>query len=256
MKFTAFGFMSQQGLDVEYLLVGGGAQGENCSPTAYFGFGGGGGGFVSQRALVKRTTAYPIVVGTGGDNTQPAGGSSSFAGQYAGGGNQQRSGYPQLFVNDETASCGIPTILYKAGGGGAAATGSTPYCRNDVFPQTGTGNNGGDGLKWLDGNYYAGGGGGGIRGQVTYVGLGGLGGGGNGGWEFAYPSGGIANTGGGGGGGGQFGGPSSVAGANGGTGIVKIRYAGSGSQATGGTISYSGSYTYHTFTASATFTTL
>jgi hypothetical protein len=256
MKFTSFGFMSQQGLDVEYLLVGGGSQGENGDTTAYFGFGGGGGGYISQRALLKATTAYPVVVGAGGDLVTVFGGSSSFAGQYAGGGEQQMTGYPQNYSNDETASCGTPAIIYKAGGGGASGTGSTPYCRNDVFPQTGTGNNGGNGLKWYDGNYYGGGGGGGIRGAVSFVGLGGLGGGGNGGWEFAQPSGGLANTGGGGGGGGWFPGGLGTAGASGGSGIVKVRYAGSGSKATGGTITYSDGYTYHSFTASATLTTL
>lgn len=253
MIFTAFGFISQQGLDVEYLIVGGGANGENANQTSYYGFGGGAGGFLSQRALLKSTTAYPVVVGAGGNLIQPAGGSSSFAGQYAGGGNQRANGYPQSFDNSATASCGTPSRIYKAGGSGASESGSTPYCVAGDGTPTGTGNNGGDGLQWLDGNYYAGGGGGGIRGKIAYVGLGGLGGGGNGGWEFASPSGGVANTGGGGGGGGYAG---DGAGAGGGSGIVKIRYAGSGSRATGGTITYSGGYTYHAFTASGTFTTL
>jgi hypothetical protein len=79
-------------------------------------------------------------------------------------------------------------------------------------------------------------------------GAGGLGGGGNGGnSEYITGTYGTPNTGGGGGGGGT--------GSAGGSGIVKIRYFGSGSLAVGGQISYSGSYTYHTFTASGTFTT-
>lgn len=248
MIFSSFGFIGQQGLDVEYLIVGGGANGENANPTTYYGFGGGAGGYVSQRATLKLNTTYPVQIGRGGDLIDYSGGTSSFAGQIATGGNQQRSGYPQLNTNDATASCSSFNSIYKAGGGGAAATGSTPYCVPGSFPETGTGNNGGNGLKWLDGNYYAGGGGGGIRGQIEYVGLGGLGGGGNGGWEFAEASGGIKNTGGGGGGGGYW--PGHTAGAGGGSGIVKIRYAGSGSRATGGTITYDGAYTYHTFTAS------
>lgn len=255
MIFSAFGFISQQGLDVEYLIVGGGAMGETSNPPTYYGYGGGGGGFISQRSLIKTGTAYPVVVGAGGDLTTPEGGSSSFAGQAAGGGVGLRSGAPQLNENTDTGSyCGTPSVLHKVGGGGAAEAGFSPYCATGSFPATGTGNNGGDGLSWYDGNYYAGGGGGGIRGGVEYVALGGLGGGGNGGWEFAAPSGGVANTGGGGGGGGQFG--AGTTGANGGSGIVKIRYAGSGSRATGGTISYDGAYTYHTFTGSGTFTTL
>lgn len=254
MIFSAFGFLSQQGLDVEYLIVGGGAAGENANSPIYYGYGGGAGGYIAERALIKKATAYSVVVGLGGDNVTPAG-TSSFAGRAASGGVGLRSGFPQYNENPDTGSyCGSPSVLHKVGGGGAAESGSSPYCATGSFPATGTGNNGGDGLQWYDGNYYAGGGGGGIRGAVEYVALGGLGGGGNGGWEFAAPSGGVANTGGGGGGGGAFG--AGTIGASGGSGIVKVRYAGSGSQATGGTISYDGAYTYHTFTGSGTFTTL
>jgi hypothetical protein len=39
----------------------------------------------------------------------------------------------------------------------------------------------------------------------------------------------------------------------GGSGIVIVRYLG-GTRGTGGTITYSGGYTYHTFTSSGTFT--
>lgn len=253
MIFNAFGFIGQQGLDVEYLIVGGGANGGSTNTTLNFGWGGGAGGFVSQRATLKTTTSYPVVVGDGGTLVTLVGGTSSFAGQIATGGDGRTSGYPQLYTNFETASCETPSRIYYAGGSGASSTGSTPYCVAGDGTPTGTGNNGGNGLQWLDGNYYAGGGGGGIRGKIAYVATGGLGGGGNGGWEFASPSGGVANTGGGGGGGG-FGGDG--AGAGGGSGIVKVRYAGTGSRATGGTISYVDGYTYHTFTASATFTTL
>ncbi|HBQ61600.1 MAG TPA: hypothetical protein DD671_18815, partial [Balneolaceae bacterium] len=42
-------------------------------------------------------------------------------------------------------------------------------------------------------------------------------------------------------------------GGSGGSGVCVIRYAG-GTKATGGSISYSGGYTYHTFTGSGTFT--
>jgi hypothetical protein len=42
-------------------------------------------------------------------------------------------------------------------------------------------------------------------------------------------------------------------GGNGGSGVVIIRYAGS-QVATGGTVTSSGGYTYHTFTTSGTFT--
>lgn len=245
MKFTAFGFISQQGLDVEYLLVGGGQNGGNADLPSYYGIGGAAGQYISQRALLKTTTAYPVVVGAGGNLATVYGGSSSFAGLYAVGGGIINNG------NTETASCSPPLRVYQAGGTGAATTGSTPYCVVDGAEQIGIGNTGGNGLQWYDGNYYAGGGGGGTR-STTYS-IGGLGGGGNGGWRFAQASGAVANTGGGGGGAGSFG---DGAGAGGGSGIVKVRYAGSGSKATGGTITYNDGYTYHSFTASATFTTL
>jgi hypothetical protein len=41
--------------------------------------------------------------------------------------------------------------------------------------------------------------------------------------------------------------------AGGGSGIIIIRYAG-GQQATGGTVTSAGGYTYHTFTSSGTYT--
>ena len=40
---------------------------------------------------------------------------------------------------------------------------------------------------------------------------------------------------------------------SGGSGIVKLRYAGS-QKGTGGTVTYAGGYTYHTFTSSGTYT--
>jgi hypothetical protein len=59
------------------------------------------------------------------------------------------------------------------------------------------------------------------------------------------------NTGGGGGGGG--GDSPAASGGNGGSGIIIVRYAGS-QKGTGGTVTSNGGYTYHTFTASGTYT--
>ena len=64
------------------------------------------------------------------------------------------------------------------------------------------------------------------------------------------PSNATANT--GNGGGGSAG--DTQAAANGGSGIVIVRYLSIYKEATGGTITYSGGYTIHTFTASGTFT--
>jgi hypothetical protein len=80
----------------------------------------------------------------------------------------------------------------------------------------------GSGVSWLDGTTYSAGGSG--TGNVA----------------------GSANTGNGGSGG------NGITTKAGGSGIVKIRYAGSGSKATGGTISFTGGFTYHTFTSVAT----
>jgi len=63
----------------------------------------------------------------------------------------------------------------------------------------------------------------------------------------AAPISGTANRGGGGGGG------ASASGAAGGSGIVIIRYAGA-QRGTGGTVTSSGGFTYHTFTSSGTYT--
>jgi hypothetical protein len=55
----------------------------------------------------------------------------------------------------------------------------------------------------------------------------------------------------GGGGGGSSG---TAGGGAGGSGIAIIRYAGTTALATGGTITVTGGYVYHTFTTSGTFT--
>ena len=133
-----------------------------------------------------------------------------------------------------------------AGGGGAGAVGG-----ND---RTGVGINGqmsgigGDGLQWFNGNYYAGGGGGGS--PTSYSpGAGGIGGGGSGsGTGATQGTPGTTNTGGGAGGA-----SSDAEGSTGGSGIAILRYLGT-PVATGGTITQSGGYTYHTFTSSGTFT--
>jgi hypothetical protein len=250
MKFSSIGFIGSQGLDVDFLLVGGGSIGENSNQTDYGGYGGGAGGFNASQTSVALGKAYPIVVGLGGTNVVPNGGSSSFADFYAGGGIGNQNGYPQLNgnVSPQTISCSGRT--YKQGGAGSSITGSLPYCISGTDGKAG---DGGSGSLWYDGNYYAGGGGSAtLSGVIGNTGVGGTGGGGIGGYNNAGPVTGSKNTGGGGGGGSAFG---TGQGADGGSGIVKIRYYGTGSKATGGTITYSGGYTYHSFTASATFTT-
>ena len=98
---------------------------------------------------------------------------------------------------------------------------------------------------------YGGGGGGYGTYFLPNTGTGGAGGQGGGGRGQDYqnnPANGVNTLGGGGGG-------AYSTGSNGGSGIVKMRYiSGSVNGATGGTISVSGSYVYHTFTGSGQFT--
>ena len=97
--------------------------------------------------------------------------------------------------------------------------------------------------------------GGGSAGPLTQYnstrGAGGVGGGGPGG-QGTVGTAGTANTGGGGGGGGASG-PGGGAGGAGGSGTVIIRYPGI-QRGTGGTVTFTGLYTVHTFTTSGTFT--
>ena len=123
----------------------------------------------------------------------------------------------------------------SGGGGGVGAIGA-----DGTISSAG---NGGNGISWIDGNYYGGGGAGiYIQSGSGSSGIGGLGGGGN-----ANQSGSL-NTGGGGGG-------SYTSASFGGSGVVIIRYAGPSVLATGGVITQSGSFVYHTFTSSAEFIT-
>jgi hypothetical protein len=245
MKFSSFGFIGSEGLDVDYLIVAGGQAGENSNQTDYAGFGGAGGGYTANQTSIALGVSYPIVVGLGGVAGGVLGGTSSF--------NNIVSVNPNP-TSPATITCGTgSTVTYKQGGSGAASTGSLPFCLGTGPDNSGKGGDGGSGSIWYDGNYYAGGGGSATFTSVAFAGVGGIGGGGLGGYNNALAVTGSKNTGGGGGGGSQFG---TGAGADGGSGIVKIRYYGTGSKAIGGTITYSGEYTYHSFTASGTFTTL
>jgi hypothetical protein len=240
---------------VEYLVVaGGGANGG-------LGGGGGGGGYLSGAMNVTSSTGYTVTIGAGGTSAQAySGGNTIFAatstitsvgggaggtssgGGYAGG----SGGGGYAFGGAGTAGQG------RNGSGGAyqngfAVGGAGGAGQEGVGPIAGTAGKSGDGLQWLDGNYYAGGGSGG--GNYSYmVGTPGLGGGG-------YNSNGEPNTGGGAGAGSNY---------NlytGGSGVVIIRYLTAGTdsggnpiQASGGTANTSGLYTYRKFTTSGTFT--
>lgn len=256
----------------DYLVVAGGASGGAGSGGSGPGGGGGAGGYVATASNLTSGLSYSVVVGAGGaatvgpggtSNANPgsngsnssfnsstaigggAGGAGSSANSNGGnggsgggaGGNSTFNGVGGSGTSGQgNAGASAATQYNSAGGGGAGAAGS--------------GTAGGAGLNWQSlGTYYAGGGGGSINSLAG--GAGGAGGGGAGGTGGAAGTAGTANTGGGGGGGGNAG-----TGANsgaGGSGVVIIRYAGA-QRGSGGTVTSSGGYTYHTFTTSGTFT--
>jgi hypothetical protein len=254
---------------VGYLLVAGGGGG-----GAYVGGGGGAGGYLTGNTTsLSLGVPYTITIGGGGaggilnnpgdpgsngaNTTLGAiltsigggGGGGYYGGQKVGG---SGGGAANLgsFPGGQIGAAGIAgqgfrggdvgaSASYTGGGGGAGAVGGTSISNRS--------GDGGAGLQWFNGNYYSGGGGGGTWvGDGVYT-SGGIGGGGTGS-KFESGVAGTVNTGGGGGGSANF-----YVGGGGGSGIAILRYLGT-PVATGGTITQSGGYTYHTFTSSGTFT--
>ena len=250
-------------ITAEVLVVGGGGSG---------GFrhagGGGGGGVVSQTGFVINAGNIPVTIGNGGVGSSVTGENSTFSSITAygggGGGNNaqvgKNGGSGGGGSNGTFGGSGVAGQGFKggnqnngngccfgngAGGGGAGAAGANT---------TGSvSSEGGIGLPFsISGTtvYYGAGGGGGTSVPTSIAG--GIGGGGAGGTSTSLPGvAGTTNTGGGGGGGGATA-STSGNGGNGGSGIVIIRYPGT-PIATGGTITQSGGFTIHKFTASGTF---
>ena len=260
---------------VEYLIVAGGGGGGGGQTGGIRSGGGGGGGGVLTSFVNITPQSYTITVGLGGtagtpDNPGSTGQNSTAFGITTLGGGGGGGG-----------STAGPTIGGSGGGGSAAGISSEPGAAGivgqgtaggngtSVTPFSGGGGGGGGTPGSITGGgrglsssitgtavFYAGGGGGGN--SATGGGTGGQGGGGNGGGLGSSlgsaGSAATANTGGGGGGaGGQN--ATSFSGGTGGSGIVIVRYPGA-QQATGGTVSTSGGFTTHTFTASGTFAPL
>jgi len=222
---------SEQLLEIDYLILGAGGEA--------FSGGGGAGQYVAGNASlldgIYNVTAGKITTGTA-NSTQISGSYSSFNGIVSkgggnggyfnanislargwngasgGGGSRRENALAGSGTNGFNGATGGTGVLLNRAGGGGGAASGG----TNNF-----GTAGGLGLQWLDGSYYCGGGG------AENCGGGGLG---------CSPA---------GGGGGNFGeGPS-------GPGMVKIRYAGV-PKATGGTITQSGGYTYHTYTGTST----
>ena len=236
----------QQGgpYSVDYLIAAGGGGGSTTSNDRGGGGGGAGGLALASVTLVSKI-AYTVTIGAGGA-ANTIGGNSSIGTIYAigggagsggsggsgGGANQTSSNIPGGLViiagqgNIGGSSTGDVTIGYSGGGGGGAGGAGTNGGTSSSARAGGVGTS-----SSLSGS------------AVTYS----VGGNGAGTSSTTGAAGG-ANTG-NGGGGSNF----SNTGGAGGSGIVIIRYLGA-PRATGGTITSSGGYTIHTFTASGTFT--
>ena len=261
LSASAYGYVNPiqpyRSASIDYLVVAGGGGAGNGFVWA----GAGGAGGVITGSTIIYSSTNTITIGNGGSGSVPGtignGQTSSITGSYIsqsaiGGGQGARYNGSVLLVGRAGGSGGGGAASQTRGNVGAGAgTLNQGFSGSTITYPTyngggggggaraqGVGYNGGDGMQWFDGNYYGGGGGGASISNV--YGTAGLGGGGSNGLS------GTPNTGGGAG--------SNTAGSRiGGSGIVIIRYPGTGSIATGGTISYSGSYTYHTFNSSSTF---
>jgi len=252
MRFSPFGFLGQE-FFIDYIIVGGGARGALASaPT-----GGGSGAVISGSLTTSQGDVFNIIVGAGGNATNPNGETSSLqikstTTYYAPGGNAGTSG--NGFPSGSSISCAALTVY--GGGGSAKFNGNSGIC--NPFP-TQTPGYGGDGTPWLDGNYYGGGGGAGNSSNTGITkGLGGIGGGGNGGTRtegIGLPVPATSGINGFGGGGGGQGRDTDFPPGNGGTGSVIIRYPAPQRAYGGDSVFESGSYVYHTFVTNGTLTT-
>lgn len=220
-------------LEVEYLVVGGGAAGQGTSNA-----GGSAGGVRSGSLSIPYRTTLTNIVGLGGITGSTNGLSSSISsstlGFFGAGGATGNSGEPTVFSQGVSGPGGT-----QGGGAGSSKNGN-----DGVTAQNG---DGGTGSLWLDGKWYAGGGGGvGNTGNPGYPGLGGGGTAqtGIGPDDLPYQLNGYNGRGGG----------AASTGTSGGSGVVIFRYStGSVRPAFGGTTEISGGYVYHTFTGSGEF---
>lgn len=258
---------------IAVLVVGGGGGG-----GVNDGGGGGAGGYLYNGNFIFNQSSYAVTVGSGGaggngtagsngsdsifsdmDAAGGGGGAGLTAGQPATSGGCGGGGSALVLRGSEASatqgSGGGNGYYYGScfagGGGGGAAwngTGGNVNVSSCVagYGGTGTASNITGSIVY----YGGGGGGGGYQPKNCKNGLGGQGGGGDGGYDANSNGGnGKANT--GGGGGGAAGGTGK--GGNGGSGIVIISYLTSLGKGSGGTITYNGTHTVHTFTSNGIF---
>jgi hypothetical protein len=252
MIFQNFGFNAVRGttpqppLFIEWLLIGGGASGGTLAQRS--GGGGGAGRFVSSSVTID-PQSISITVGAGGAARSSAGV------QGANGG-------------DSEMTIGATTYISYGGGGGGAGvnTGTTRNGRPGGSGGGGAGTgtaNATTGGSAIDGEPIVGFGNAGESKAVSQDPVSGYGGGaGTGRSGRAWVDGVTYCVGGPGASTGASTGQTAGCGSDGSTnsnsavgkdGVCIIRYAGS-QKATGGTVTSSGGYTYHTFTTSGTFT--
>jgi hypothetical protein len=240
-------------LQIEYIVVGGGGGAMTNTNTCNSGtgYGGGGGAAISGSFIVEPIVkTYPISVGGGGAGKYDClvdfasnGTASAAFGVSAQGGRGANN--TNTAGNSGTGSWGLltpfigPTSALGAGGGGAAQNGTSG---SSLGGGNFSGGNGGNGLQWVDGFDYAGGGFGSLNpanpaygsyGATTE--------------QYGYYV--------GRGGGAQLGNVYFPQEMDGKAGAVVIRYSGTGSKATGGNIRYDdiADYTYHFFSQSGDF---
>jgi hypothetical protein len=245
------GQTSGGGAAAESLVSGPLTIGDSFAVTIGSGGAGNTDGYNSGTSGVNSSIAFPVSLTNGGTKTSTGGGGGGHwgpagavgkTGGSGGGGGNSAGGSGTTGQGYAGGASGGTSSYWGGGGGGAAGVGGVAGTN---------GGNGGPGrASPITGTSItrAGGGGGGIH-NAGSQGSGGSGGGAGGG---GYA--GTVNTGGGGGGGSRS--PPSGQphfGGNGGSGVVIIRYSGS-QKAIGGTVTSSGGYTIHTFTASGTFT--
>lgn len=235
------------GFNIQYIIVAGGGGGGFGGPgggTTFNTLGGGGG---AGGAIIGATTldsgSYSVIIGAKGTsgktsppNTKPTnGGNSTFLGLTAIGGGAAGNG---------ATNCSFSSGSIGGSGGGGGSRSDVLGCitavgtlnQGNSGAQAGGGGgagtspvdklNGGNGIVWLNGQTFAEGGSTVSRPDRTTRGSGGRGGN-----FFPNPQNGFDGL----------------------DGAVLIRYKGI-PQATGGTITESGGFTFHTFTSNGTFT--
>ena len=176
--FTSDGtFKANVGLDIKFLIVGGGGAIYPSGQNTAYGGGGGGGGVVYNDSPQPVIGAYPVVVGERMGTSNPAdpepatpigptsthGNPSSFKGYTAGGGGAT-GGYMLAGQNGGTGSTLDGRPGQGAGGGGGGAGGAFPTQPQSAQPAGSGSYDGGDGRARNPGNIISCGGGGGAGG--------------------------------------------------------------------------------------------